>query len=56
MHRGYKGVAARVKAINERALYINCNGHVLNLALVDSVKQIAFARNALGVVSELHNF
>ena len=53
---GYKGVAARVRAINKRAMYIHCYGHVLNLVLVDSAKEVPFARNTLGIISGLHNF
>ena len=27
----YKGVAARIKRDNPRAIYVHCNGHILNL-------------------------
>ena len=43
-----------MRAINERAMYINCYGHVFNLVLVDSAKEVPFARNTLGIISELH--
>ena len=52
----YKGVAARIKRDNPKAIYVHCNGHILNLVLVDAAKAVTTARNAFGIISELHNF
>ena len=51
-----KGVAARIKRDNSKAIYIHYNGHILNLVLVDAAKAVTTARNTFGTVSELHNF
>ena len=53
---GYKGVATRVKNVNNKAIYVHCCGHVLNLAFVDTTKEITLIRNTLGTISQLHNF
>ena len=52
----YKGVAARIKRDNPRAIYVHCNAHILNLVLVDAAKAIIAARNTFGTISELENF
>lgn len=52
----YKGVAARIKNDNKRAIYIHCNAHILNLVLVDAAKSVVGARNTFGTIAELHNF
>ena len=52
----YKGVASRIKKDNLKAIYIHCNGHILNLVLVDAAKTVISARNTFGTVAELHNF
>ena len=52
----YKGVAARIKRNNSKAICVHCNGHILNLVLVDAAKAVTAARNTFGTVSELHNF
>ena len=36
----YKGVAARIKRDNPKAIYVHCNGHILNLVLVDAAKAV----------------
>ena len=52
----YKGVAARIKRDNSKAIYVHYNGHILNLVLVDAAKIVTAARNTFGIVLELHNF
>ena len=52
----YKGLAARIKRDNPKAIYVHCNGHILNLVLVDAAKAVTTARNTFGTISELHNF
>ena len=56
MRGSYKGVATRIKRDNPKAIYIHCNGHILNLVLVDAAKMVIAARNTFGTVDELHNF
>ena len=51
-----RGVAARMQEIATGALYVHCYGHVLNLALQDTLEENRVLRNALGVVQSLHNF
>ena len=48
----YKGVAARIKRDNPRAIYVHCNAHILNLVLVDAAKANIAARNTFGTISE----
>ena len=53
----YKEVAARIKRDNSKAIYdVHCNGHILNLVLVDTAKAVTVARNTFGIVFKLHNF
>lgn len=36
----YKGVAAKIKRDNNpKAIYVHCNGHILNLVMVDAATQ-----------------
>ena len=51
-----KGVAARVREVAVRALYVHCYGHRLNLALQDTLQDNVCVRNALGIIQTLHNF
>lgn len=51
-----KGVAARVQEVAPKALYVHCYGHLLNLALQDTLQENAVIRNALGVVQSIHHF
>ena len=51
-----KGVAARVREVSPRAVYVHCYGHRLNLALQDTLKDNECLRNALGVIQTLHNY
>lgn len=34
----YKGLQSRIRAHNEKALYVHCQAHCLNLVLVESAK------------------
>ena len=51
-----KGVAARVQEVAPKALYVHCYGHLLNLALQDTLQENVVIRNALGVVQSIHHF
>ncbi|CAF0716869.1 unnamed protein product [Adineta steineri] len=52
----YKGIASHLKQIVSTAIYIHCNGHVLNLCLVDVAQAVAPVRNNFGIVESLFNF
>ncbi|CAF3629139.1 unnamed protein product [Rotaria sp. Silwood1] len=51
----YKGVASRLIQVSPTALYVHCNGHVLNLCLVDVAEAVVHIRNNFGVVKSLYN-
>ncbi|CAF3407389.1 unnamed protein product [Rotaria socialis] len=55
MRGEYKGVAARLKQIAPCGIYIHCNGHILNLCLVDVSTRVSSIRNNFGIVSSLYN-
>ena len=55
MREPCKGVANRVSQIVTTALYVYCNGHVLNLCLVDVSEVVVSIRNNFGIVKSLHN-
>ena len=51
-----KGLAGRMKECAPMAIYVHCYGHVLNLALQDTMKEVVPLRNALGTIQSLYNF
>ena len=50
-----KGVAARLMQIVPTGLYIHCNGHILNLCLVDVAQAVVPVRNTFGIMKSLYN-
>ena len=52
----YKGLSTRMKECSPYAIYIHCCGHLLNLALQDTMKEIEPLLNALGNIQSLYNF
>ena len=52
----YKGLSTRMKECSPHAIYVHCYGHLLNLALQDTMKEIEPLRNALGNIQSLYNF
>jgi len=54
----HKGVQARVKELNQRALFTQCFAHCLNRALVNAIssREHSAARNFFGVVELVYNF
>jgi hypothetical protein len=48
-----KGVAANITRKEARAIYTNCYGHALNLAVGDTVKRSKVMRDALDTVFEM---
>lgn len=45
MRGKYSGLAARVKELEPRAIYIHCHAHLLNLTLQTSLSSIREIRN-----------
>ena len=52
------GAAARIKATNEKAVYVHCNSHVLNLCVASCCGQqlVQNMMNTVRVVAEFYNF
>ena len=47
------GVATQIAREENRALYVHCFGHALNLAVADTVKQSKVCRDALEIALEV---
>ena len=52
----HKGLAARMKECSPLVVYIHCYGHLLNVALQDSMTCVKPVRNALGIAQKLFTF
>lgn len=52
----HRGVATRMKATSPLAIYVHCHGHLRNLAIHDTMTDIAPLRNTLGIVQSLYTF
>ncbi|XP_068685080.1 zinc finger MYM-type protein 1-like [Montipora capricornis] len=52
----HKGLSTRMEECSPLSIYAHCYGHVLNLALQDTMTQIETLRNALGIIQALYNF
>ena len=46
----------RMKECSPLGIYVHCYGHLLNLALQDTMTEIETLRNALGTIQSLYNF
>ena len=51
-----KGLSARMKECSPLAIYVPCYGHLLNLALQDTMTTVEPLRNTLGTIQSLYNF
>ena len=51
-----KGLSARMKECSPLAIYVHCYGHLLNLALRDTLTTVEPLRNTLGTIQSLYNF
>ena len=56
MNGVHKGLSTRMEECSPLGIYVHCYGHVLNLAIQDTMTQIEPLRNALGTVQALYNF
>lgn len=52
----HKGLATLMKETSPLALYVHCYGHLLNLAIQDTMEEVEPLRNALGTIQGLYNF
>jgi len=55
MRGAYKGVSSRLLCIVPTALYVHCNGHILNLCLIDLSEAVVPIRNNFGIIKSLYN-
>ena len=51
-----KGLSAQMKECSPLAIYVHCYGHLLNLALQDTLTTVEPLRNTLGTIQSLYNF
>ena len=51
-----KGLATRMRECSPLGIYVHCCGHLLNLALQDTMTEIETLRNALGTIQSFYNF
>ena len=52
-----KGVATRMKETSLMStICIHCYGHLINLALKDTLQEVPVLRNTLGIIQSLYNF
>ena len=51
----YSSVQTRLRQLEPRALFVLCNSHSLNLAVVDACKN-SYIRNMFGTLQSLHTF
>ena len=56
MKGSHKGLSARLMECSPLAIYVHCYGHLLNLAVQDTMSNIKLLRNTLGTIQSLHNF
>lgn len=52
----YKGLATQIKTSAPNAIYVHCYGHLLNLAIQDTMTNTKPLRNALGTIQSLYVF
>lgn len=51
-----KGLQSKILKIEERALYVHCNAHNLNLVIQDAITQVQWARQYIGITREILTF
>lgn len=52
----YKGLQSRIRTLNEKALYVHCQAHCLNLVLVESAKSNVHFVTFFSLVEKLYVF
>ena len=56
MRGRYSGLAVRVQEVENRAIYIHCHAHLLNVALQSACCAVKDVGNVLGTVNSLYDF
>ena len=56
MRGKYSGLSTKMREVENRALYVHCYAHQLNLTLQHATQPIPQIRNCLGSVQSLYNF
>ena len=56
MNGVHKGLSTRMEECSPLGIYVHCYGHVLNLALQDTMTHIEPLRNTLGTIQTLYYF
>ena len=51
-----RGLATRMKECSPKSIYVHCYGHLLNLAIQETMSDVEPLRNALGVIQSIYNF
>ena len=52
----YSGLQSRIMAENDKAIYVHCHAHILNLVLVDTCSKNTTTRDFFGTVQSLYEF
>ena len=52
----HKGLATRMLKENNKAFYVHCYAHQLNLSLESSCSSITEIKNTIGIVTAIHSF
>lgn len=50
------GLQTKIQQIEERALYVHCNAHNLNLVVQDALTEVQWARQYIGITREIITF
>ena len=56
MQGAHRGAGSRIRRLWPKAIVVHCEGHRLNLVVVDSVKGLRLVENAMGMIDELWTF
>lgn len=51
-----KGLQAKIREIEPRALFVHCNAHNLNLVVQDAISELQWTRQHIGIIREIINF
>lgn len=51
-----KGLQAKIRDIEPRALFVHCNAHNLNLVVQDAISELQWTRQYIGITREIINY
>lgn len=52
----YRGVKSRILQLNNKAYFVHCFAHRINLVVIDTITKNIEARNFFGTINQLYNF